>query len=96
MCCELLETERDLLLLLVEIKNNNLNLLLEANNFLWVINATPREVSDMDKTVNATEVNEYTIVSDILNNTLEYLTLLKLADELSSLLLLLCLKKCFM
>ena len=48
----------------------------------------------MDETVNATEVNEYTVVGDVLDGTLKYLTLLKLADELASLLLLLCFEKC--
>ena len=47
----------------------------------------------MDETVNTAEVNEYAVVGDILDNALEYLTLLKLADELCPLLLLLCLEK---
>ena len=42
----------------------------------WLIRA-PREVSDVNKTVNTSKVNEYTIAGDILNDTFEYLTFFK-------------------
>ena len=42
----------------------------------------------MDETIYAAEVDEYTVRSDILNSTFEYLTLLKLRDDF----LLLCFK----
>ena len=87
MWSKLLETESDSLLLLIEIENNNLNLLIELNNLFRIVYAAPREVCDMDKTVNATEVNEYTIVSDVLDCSLENLAFLKLADDLTLLLL---------
>ena len=48
----------------------------------------------MDKTVHTAKVNEYAVIGDILDCSLENLALLKLTDELCSLLLLLCLKKC--
>ena len=44
----------------------------------------------MDESVNTSKVNEYTIGCDILDNTLEYLSFLELADNL----FLLCLKLC--
>ncbi len=43
----------------------------------------------MDETVNTTEVNEYSVVGDVLDSTLKDLSLLKLADELGPTLLLL-------
>ena len=49
----------------------------------------------MDKTVNASQVNEYTVRGDILDGTLKYLTLLKLADDLFLLLLKLILNESF-
>ena len=36
----------------------------------------------MDETVNTAEVNEYAVVGDVLDGTLEHLTLFELADEL--------------
>ena len=60
MWSELLVTESDSLLLLIEIEYNDLDLLVELYELLRVIYAAPREVCDMDETVNATEVNEYT------------------------------------
>ena len=42
----------------------------------------------MDESVNTAKVNEYTVRSDVLNNTLQDLTLLELTDDF----LLLCLK----
>ena len=48
----------------------------------------------MDESVNTTKVNEYTVRCDILNSTLEYLTLLKLRDDLLALSLELCLDEC--
>ena len=35
----------------------------------------------MDESVNTTEVNEYAVRSDVLNSTLEDLTLLELTDD---------------
>ncbi len=45
----------------------------------------------MNETVNATEVDEYTIRGDVLNSTLDNLALLKLRHDLLLLLLELCL-----
>ena len=91
---KLLETESDTLLLLIEVKNNDLDLLVKSDNLFRVIDTAPREIGDMDKTVHTAKVNEYAVIGDILDCSLENLTLLKLTDELCSLLLLLCLKKC--
>ena len=59
-----------------------------------MVDAAPAEVCDVDETVNTAEVNEYTVVGDVLNLSFEYLSLLEFADELSPSGLLLCLKKC--
>ena len=80
---KLFETESDSLLLLVEVEDNNFNLLIEFNNFLWVVYAAPREVCDVDKTVNTTEVNEYTIVGDVLDCSFENLAFFEFADDLA-------------
>ena len=87
MWSELLQTESDTLLLLIEVEDNNVDLLVESYNLVWIAYAAPREVCDVDQTVNTAEVNEYTVSSDVLNGTLEDLTLLELADDLLTLLL---------
>ena len=79
---ELLQTEGNALLLFIEVENNNVELLVELNDFVGIVYAAPREVGDVDQTVYAAEVDEYTVRSDILNSTFEYLTLLKLRDNL--------------
>ena len=84
---ELLQTESDALLLLIEVEDNDIDLLVESNNLVRIAYAAPREVCDVDETVNTAEVNEYTIRSDVLNSTFEDLTLLELADNLLTLLL---------
>ena len=79
---ELLQTESDTLLLVIEVEDNNVNLLVECYNLVWIAYAAPREVCNVDETVNTTEVNEYTVRCDVLNCTLEDLTLFELADDL--------------
>ncbi len=81
MWSELLQTEGNTLLLVVEVENNNIDLLVELNYLMRIVYAAPRKVGDMDESVNTAEVNEYTVRSDVLNGTFEDLTLLKLADD---------------
>lgn len=71
---ELLQTEGDTLLLFIEVENNNVQFLIELNDFVRIVYAAPRKVGDVDETVNTAEVDEYTVRSDVLNGTFEYLT----------------------
>jgi len=41
MRCQLLHAQRNALAVLVEIENNNLDLLVERDDFAWVCNTTP-------------------------------------------------------
>ena len=91
---ELLETKSDTLLLVIEVENNDLDLLVKFYHLVWIAYAAPREVCDMYKTVNTAQVNEYTVRSDVLNNTFINLTLLKLRHNLSLLSFELSLDKC--
>ena len=43
---ELLQTESDTLLLLIEVEDNNVDLLVERYNLVWIAYAAPREVCD--------------------------------------------------
>ena len=62
-------------------------ILIKFNHFFGMAYAAPREVCDMDKTVNTAKVDEYTVSGDVLDNTFEYLTALKLGNDLFLLLL---------
>ena len=78
---KLLQAQSDTLLLVVEIKDNNVEFLVKFNNFLRIAYAAPREVSNMDQTIYATQVDKYTIGSDILNGTLKNLSFFELTDN---------------
>ncbi len=56
--------------------------------------AAPREVCDVDESVNTAEVNEYTVRSDVLDSTFKNLTLLQFADNLFLLCFQLSLNEC--
>ena len=79
---ELLQTEGDATLLVVEVEDNHVDLLVELDHLVGIVYAAPRQVCDVDESVNTTEVNEYTVRGDILNGTLKDLTLLELTDDL--------------
>ena len=92
---QLLQTKGYALLLVVEVDDNHVDLLVELYNLFGIAYAAPAEVCDMDKTVHAAEVNEYAVRCDVLDNTFQYLTLLKLGDDLFLLLFKLCLDEGF-
>ena len=58
---ELLETKGDAVLLVVEVKDNHIDLLVELNHLVRIINTTPREISDMDESVNTAKVNKHAV-----------------------------------
>ena len=58
--------------------------------------AAPREVGDVDKTINTTEVDEHAIGCDVLNGAFENLTFFELSDDFAFLLLEFSLDKSFM
>ncbi len=79
--CELLQAERDTLLLLVEVEDNDIDFLAFVYNLVGIVDTSPTEVCDVDETVHATEVHEYTVLHDGLDGTFEYLTFLKVRDD---------------
>lgn len=84
---ELLDAERDALLLVVEVDDDHLDVLVELNDLMRVGDAAPAEVGDVYETVHAAEVDEHAVVGDVLHLALEHLTLLELGDDLLLLLL---------
>ena len=90
---KLLVAEGDPLLLRVELLDDHLDLLVEGDNLFGIVDPSPGKVGDVDETVNTAEIDEYTVVGDVLDGSFKDLSLLELADELSPALLLLCLEK---
>ena len=78
---QLFQTQCDTLLLVVEVKDNHIDLLVKLYHFFRIAHASPREVGDVDQTVYAAQVDEDAVRGDILNGTLEYLSFFKLADD---------------
>ena len=56
---ELLVTEGDPLLARIELLDDDLDLFVEGNDLLRIVDPAPAEVSDVDETVNTTEIDEH-------------------------------------
>lgn len=83
----LLEAEGDALFVVVEVKDNDVELLVEGNDFAGVVYAAPRKVGDVDKAVDAAKVDEYAVRSDVLDGAFEYLAFFEFRDDFAFLLL---------
>jgi len=79
---ELLEAEGDAALGLVEVEDDDVDLLVEADDLFGVVDAAPAEVGDVDEAIHAAEVDEDTVAGDVLHHAFEDLTLLEVADDL--------------
>ena len=79
--CELLQAECDAFLLLVEVEDDDVDLLVERNHLVRIAYAAPRQVGDVYESVDTAEVDEYTVGSDVLDGTLEDLSLLQVGDD---------------
>lgn len=83
----LLDAEGDALFLVVEVEDSHLDVLVEFHDFARIRHAAPAEVGDVYQTVDAAEVNEYTVGSDVLDFAFEHLAFFELGDNLLLLLL---------
>lgn len=81
---ELLQAEGDAVLFLIELENLGGEFLADGNDFGRMANAAPCEVGDVEKAVDAAEVNECTVVGDVLNDTLDDGTFLEGFKELGA------------
>src|SRR3982751_5171586 len=67
---ELLHPERYPILLLVEFKYLRLDFIADCKNFGRVLDTTPRQIGDLQQAVDAAEIDESAVVSDVLDDTL--------------------------
>ena len=70
---KLLHAERNTLGLRVEANNLNLDALADLQGVSRVVDAAPRNVGDMQQSIDTTQVNECTVVGDILNHAVQNL-----------------------
>ena len=74
---KLLHTEADTSLLVVVLENNDRNCLSNGELLRWMIDASPRDIRNVEKTVDTTEVDERAVIGNVLDNSLHDDSLLK-------------------
>ena len=77
------ETQGDTFLTLFEVEDNDVDLLVEFNHFGRMVDTAPREVGDVDETVQTAEIDECTVGNDVLDSTFQDLADFEFADDLS-------------
>ena len=82
---ELLQAEGDAVLLAVELENLGFDFLTNLNDFARVTDAAPCEVGDVEQAVNAAQINEGTVVGDVLDNALDDGAFLQGGEKLGAL-----------
>src|SRR5690606_6184243 len=87
MSSQLLHTQRNSLLVIIEVKHHHLNFIIQVKYFLRMVDPTPRDICNVKQAVYTTQVDEYAEVSHVLDHTFQYLSFLKVVQDFSSLLL---------
>ncbi len=72
---QLLHAERDAVRLVVDLDDLDLHRLADVEHLGRVVDAAPRDVGDVQQAVDAAEVNERTVVGDVLDHAVDDLTL---------------------
>ena len=83
----LLEAQRDLLAVLVDVQDHDLDLVVDLDHVAGVVDPAPAHVGDVQQAVDAAEVDERAEVGDVLDGALADLPDLDLLEELLLLLL---------
>src|SRR5277367_241767 len=82
---ELLESERDALLLFVVLEHLHLNLIADVDQIARVREPSPRHVGDMQQAIDAAHVNERTILGEILDDAGKDAALFEMLERLVAL-----------
>ncbi len=78
---QLLRSKRNSLLVVVKVEDYDIELLIQFNQLLWVVDTAPRHVGDVNKSIDASEIDEYAVRSDVLDCSFQYLSFLKSAND---------------
>ena len=65
---ELLEPERDALLVFIVLENLDLNLVADIDEIFWMSQASPGHIGDVQQAIEAAEIDEGTVLSEILDD----------------------------
>src|SRR5581483_770840 len=83
---QLLHAERDAVRLVIDLDDLHLHLLTDIEHFGRVIDAPPGNVGDVQQAVDAAEVDERTVVGDVLDHAVDDLTFFEVLHQLLALL----------
>src|SRR6185295_12811579 len=74
---QLFHTERNTMRLVVDLDDFHLHLLPDIEHFGRVIDAAPRDIGDVQQTVDAAQIDERTVIGDVLDDAVDDLTFLE-------------------
>jgi hypothetical protein len=83
---QLLHAERDAVGLVVDLDDLDLDLLADIENLGRMIDAAPGDVGDVEKAVDAAEIDERAVVGDVLDRAVDDLALFEILHQLLALL----------
>src|SRR5579872_465496 len=92
---ELLESQRNALLLFVVLQNLDLNLIANVDQIFGVSEASPGHVGDVEQAVEAAQVNERAVFSEVLDHAGEDRSLFEMLQSLGALFILLAFEQVF-
>src|SRR5690606_19978758 len=78
---DLLETERDALGVRVELEDLHANVVTDLEQLARVIDATPAHVGDVEQTVDTAEIDEGTVLGEVLDDALDDLAFLQALER---------------
>jgi hypothetical protein len=82
---KLLHAERDAVRLVVDAYDLDLDGLADRQHFGRVVHTTPCDIGDVQQAVDAAEINERTVIGDVLDHAVDNLALFELLDDFRTL-----------
>ena len=83
---QLLHAERDAVRLVVDLDDLDLHRLADVEHFGRVIDAAPRDIGDVQQAVDAAEIDERTVIGDVLDDAVDDLTFFEVLHQFLALL----------
>ncbi len=78
---QLLQTQRYAVALAIELQNLDVDLVANVDDFRRMLDALPGHVGDVQQTIDATQVNERTVVGEVLDDTFDLLAFLQVFQQ---------------
>src|SRR6202042_577914 len=78
---QLLHAERDTVGLVVDLDDLDLHRLTDGQHLGRMVDTTPRNIGDVQQTVDAAEVDERTVIGDVLDDAVDHLTLFEVLHQ---------------